>query len=251
VSDSPGKRQGPAKAKASAKKAPAAKQGASAKPKVQAKAASPVRQRKAVTPKTPAKTAAPAKQREAVKAKTPANTRSPAKDESALSGESPLGIIPGSLNAFITFAKSVATSKIADEDRLVHGNQPLVVYLQAALEAISDATLRVRIVGLNPDSKELVTAERKRLEGDGVRSGLQLALFAFEQICDVVYEAMYGPGNIEESRIFFVDAIPEWLETIESWADEEENAQLAESARVAHDAYIPIATRIVRDDAAG
>jgi hypothetical protein len=155
------------------------------------------------------------------------------------------GLPPESLDAITEFVSKVTDGSVDDDDLRVHRSHPLVLLIENSLEAISTASLRSPIVGLNPSSKERLVASRRKLERRQEREALQRLLFSFEQLCDLVQDVGYVSDNEEESLEFFTEAFPEWLGNVTAWAEEEEAEQLFDACDDALSAYNDIAYDIV------
>jgi len=158
------------------------------------------------------------------------------------------GVLPESLDVVVEFAESVSDESVDDDDRWLHGSHTLALLVQNVLEAISTTQLRVPITGLNHSTKERIGTSRRKLEKSGERDALQVLLFSFEQLCDLVQDVGYRSEGAEESRQFFTETFPEWLNYLEEWADKEDDDALREACDRASSAYTPISEYIMIDD---
>lgn len=158
------------------------------------------------------------------------------------------GVLPESLETIVEFAESVRKCSVDDDDRWLHGSHPLALLVQNALEAISTTELRVTIAGLNHPAKERIDKSRRKLEKAGKREALQVLLFYFEQICDLVQDVGYRSEGAEESRQFFTETFPDWIENLGLWADEIDDGTLSERCGDAWRAYMQVSEQIVIED---
>jgi hypothetical protein len=146
------------------------------------------------------------------------------------------------------FVSSCRSGKLAKDDRRLHGDHPLVLFVELTLEAVSDANLELKIIGLSTRSEALLREERRKLEDRDARPHLQRFLFSFEPLCDIVRGGSDGDGGGDESddERFFTDLFPDWLTWLVAWASGETLTALADRAQASRTDYLAVAAGIVK-----
>jgi hypothetical protein len=155
------------------------------------------------------------------------------------------GIALDSFRVVPEFVASLRDGTLAAEDRSVHSSQPLVILAEATLESVSRANLPSPIVGLNLSSGEQLTDQRRRLEAADQFEPLQLLLYCFEHLCEVVHFAGYHSAGGDNDIDFFTNLFPDWLAKLSGWGASNQYAELASVASDARTAYLPVAGSIV------
>jgi len=155
------------------------------------------------------------------------------------------GIALDSFRVVQEFVASLTKGTLAAEDRSVHGSQPLVILAEATLESVSRANLPTPIVGLNLSSAEQLTDQRRLLESSNQLEPLQLLLYCFEHLCEVVHFAGYHSEGGDNDTDFFNTLFPDWLAQLTDWGASNNYDELASVASDARKVYLPVAGSIV------
>lgn len=155
------------------------------------------------------------------------------------------GFVLASLDAVDDFVGRHTAGTLSDDDRRVHGSHPLVVLVEGSLEAVSTPALRTTIVGFSRTSETRLVHERRRLEERDERPKLQMLLFSFESVCEIVRDAGYGAHDPDASRQFFAELFPDWLRRLGDWAGEAGHLELRDRAVAAEALYATVAEEVV------
>ena len=148
----------------------------------------------------------------------------------------PGGLPPELFDAVDDFVARIRTVPL-DGDCDLSGSHTLVVLVESALEAFSVAQLGLQLVGLKTATMEALTMARRTLEQSNDRPALQLAILAFEEVCDVVRDALYGGASTDLTSQFFELYFPDWLSALGSWATGEKLDELAKRIGAARSSY--------------
>jgi hypothetical protein len=155
------------------------------------------------------------------------------------------GVALDSFRVVGEFVASFKEGTLAAEDRTVHGDQPLVILVEATLESVSRAHLSTPIAGLNSASAQQLIDQRRLLENADELEPLQLLLYAFEHLCELVQFAGYHSAGGDNDTDFFQNAFPDFLSKVAGWGASNNYDELASTAAGARAVYLPVAGLIV------